>query len=57
MSNSKHVVPGDSALVAIGYKYNSNKVLSFITTYENWIKKSGIAYSYKYPDRFADVSI
>ena len=29
---SKHLVPGGRPLVAIGYKYNARKVLSFIVT-------------------------
>ena len=29
---SKHMVPGDRPLIAIGYRYNMRKVLSFIVT-------------------------
>ena len=29
---SKHMVPGDRPLIAIGYKYNMRKVLYFIVT-------------------------
>ena len=38
------MVPGDRSLPAIDYKYNSNKVLSFVTTEGSGIKKPDITY-------------
>ena len=46
---SKHMVPGDRPLIAIGYKYNARKVLSFILTYNTGSTKTGIPYLSKYP--------
>ena len=51
------MVPGDRPLIAIGYKYNARKVLSFIVTDNVGITKTGISYLYKYPDQFTNVSI
>ena len=41
---SKPMVPGDRPLVAIVYKYNARKVLSFIVTENAGSTKTGIAY-------------
>ena len=54
---SKPMVPGDSPLIYIGYKYNVQKVLSFIITYNAGITKTGIPYLSKYPDQFTNVAI
>ena len=54
---SKPMVPGDRPLIAIGYKYNVRKVLSFIVTDSSGRKKTGIPYLSKYPDQFTYVVI
>ena len=53
----KPMVPGGRPLIAIGYKYNERKVLSFIVTDNTGITKNGIPYLSKYPDQFTNVSI
>ena len=53
----KHMVPGDRLLVAIGYKYNAQKFLSFIVTDDAGITKTGIPCLSKYPDQFTNVAI
>ena len=57
MLRSKHMVPGDRSLIAIGYKYNVRKVLYFIVTDNAGSTKTGIPYLSKYPDQFTNVSI
>ena len=54
---SKPMVPGGRTLIAIGYKYNARKVLSFIVTDNAGSTKTGIPYLSKYPDQFTNVSI
>ena len=54
---SKPMVPGDMPLVAIGYKYNAQKVISFIVTDNSGSIKTGIPYLSKYPDQFTNVAI
>ena len=54
---SKHMVPGVRLLIAIGYKYNARKVLSFIVTENAGSIKTGITYLSKYPDQFTYVAI
>ena len=54
---SKPMVPGGRPLIAIGYKYNARKVLSFIVTYNAGRTKTGIPYLSKYPDQFTNVVI
>ena len=54
---SKPMVLGDRPLIAIGYKYNARKVLSFIVTENAGITKTGIPYLSKYPDQLTNVSI
>ena len=54
---SKPMVPGDWPLIAIGYKYNARKVLSFIVTYNAGSTKTGIPYLSNYPDQFTNVAI
>ena len=51
------MVPGDMPLIAIGYKYNARKVLSFIITDNTGSTNTGIPYLSKYPDQFTNVSI
>ena len=51
------MVPGDRPLIAIGYKYNARKVLSFIITDNSGSTKTGNPYLSKYPDQFTNVSI
>ena len=51
------MVPGDRPLIAIGYKYNARKVLSFIVTDNSGSTKTCIPYLSKYPDQFTNVSI
>ena len=45
----------DRPIIAIGYKYNTQKVLYFITTRRD--QKSSIKYLYKHPDLFDNVVI
>ena len=54
---SKPMVIGVRHLVAIGYKYNAQEVLSFIVAENAGITNSGIPYLSKYPDQFYNVSI
>ena len=51
------MLPGGRPLIAIGYKYNARKVLSFIVTDNSGSTKTGIPYLSKYPDQFTNVSI
>ena len=51
------MAPGGRTLIAIGYKYNMRKVLSFIVTEDVWSTKAGIPYLSKYPEPFSNVSI
>ena len=51
------MVPGDIPLIAIGYKYNARKVLSFIVTDNAGTTNTGIPYLYKYPDQFTNGAI
>ena len=57
MLRSKSVVTRDMPLIAIGYKYNARKVLSFIVTDNAGSAKTGIPYLSKYPDQFTNVAI
>ena len=54
---SKPMVPVDRPLIAIGYKSNAQKVLSFIVTNNSGNTNTGIPYLYKYPDQFTNVPI
>ena len=51
------MVPEDRPLISIGYKYNAQKVLSFIVTDNAGSTNTGIPYLSKYPDQFTNVSI
>ena len=53
----KPMVPKVRLLIAIGYKYNARKVLSFIAADNAGSTKTGIPYLSKYPDQFTNVSI
>ena len=44
MLRSKPMIPGDRPLIAIGYKYNARRVLSFIVTKNAGSTKTGIPY-------------
>ena len=54
---SKTMIPRDRPLIDIGYKYNAQKVLYFIVTYNNWITNTGIPYLSKYPGQFTNGNI
>ena len=54
---SKPMAPGDRPLIAIGYKYNARKVLSFIVTENSGSTNTGIPFLSKYPDQFTNVAI
>ena len=51
------LVSGDSQLIAVGYKYNEQKVLYFIVTENSGSTNNGIPYLSKYPDQFINVAI
>ena len=51
------MVPGVRPLIAIGYKYNVQKVLYFIVMDNAGSTKTGIPYLSKYTDQFTNVSI
>ena len=51
------MVPGGRPLIAIGYKYNTRKVIYFIVTDNAGSTKTGIPYLSNYPDQFTNVSI
>ena len=52
-----YLVPGDMPMISISYKYNAQKVLSWIATKDAGRRKSGITYLFKYPDPSSNVSI
>ena len=49
--------PGEIPLLAIGYKYNTSKVLGFIATEGAGGKEPGDTYSSRFPDIYSIVSI
>ena len=51
------MVPGKSPLIAIGYKYNPRKVLSFFATAGAGRTMLCVTHLSKYPDQFYNVSI
>ena len=51
------MLPGERQLLAIYYKYNSRKVLSFVAKLGAESTTLGIPYLSKYPDQFYNVSI
>ena len=54
---SNPMVPGERPVLAIGYKYNSQKVVSFFATAGAGRTTLGIPHLLKYPDQFSNVSI
>ena len=54
---SKPMVPGDRPIIAIGYKYNARKVLSFIVTDNTGITNTGTIYLSQYPEQLTYVAI
>ena len=53
----KPMVPGDRPLIAIGYKYNAQKVLYFIVTDNAGSTLASLPYLSKYPEQFTNVAI
>ena len=51
------MIPKGRPLIAIGYKYNAWKVLSFIVTDNTGRTQTGITYLFKYPEQFTNVAI
>ena len=51
------MLPGGRSIIAIGYKHNMRKVLSFIVTENSGITQEDIHYLSKYPDQFYNVVI
>ena len=51
------MVPRESPIIDIGYKYNAQKVLCFIVTDNAVITKTGFSYLSKYPDQFNNIAI
>ena len=51
------MVPSNSPIIAIGYKYNSHTVIYFISKQNTGIKKVAITYLYNHPDQFYNVDI
>ena len=54
---STQIVPGERPLLAIGYKYNSRKVLEFISTEGYGSTESGDPYLSSFPDMYYNVSV
>ena len=50
-------VPGNRPIIAIGSKYNSQKLIYFIDAYGAWSTKAVISHLYKYPELFSNVAI
>ena len=50
-------VPGGRTLMAIGYKYNSRKVLGFIATEGGGSTEPGDPYLSHFPDIYSNVSV
>ena len=55
--NSTPRFPGGRPLLAIGYKYNSRKVLGFIATEGTSITEPGDPYLSRLPDIYSNVSV
>ena len=51
------MVPGGRPLIAIGYKYNVRKVISFIVTDNSGITQEILTCLFKYTDQFTNFSI
>ena len=46
------IVTSDRQIMAVGYKYKSQKVLGFIDTQESRSTVSGVSYLSYYPDNY-----
>ena len=57
VSRSRHMVPGERRILAIGYKYNYQKVQSFVSTVGAGSTALGIPCLSKYPGKKSNVSI
>ena len=55
--NSTPKFTGERPLLAIGYKYNSRKVLGFTATEGSGITETGDPYLSHFPDIFSNVSV
>ena len=55
--NSTSIVPGGIKLMAIGYKYNSRKVLGFIATEGDGSTEPGDPYLSSFPDIYSNFSV
>ena len=53
----KPMIPRGRPIIAICYKYNTHKFLSFIVTYNTGSTRAGLPYLYKYTDQFSNVTI
>ena len=51
------MVPGGRPLIAIGYKYNARKVITFVVTENTGSTKAVPPYLSKYPVQFSNASI
>ena len=49
--------PGEITLLAIGYKYNSRKVIGFIATEGAGSTVQGDSYLSRFPDIYSNVSV
>ena len=50
MLSNKPMVHGGRLIIDICYKYNIQKVISFIVTEASGIRKAGLYYLYNFPD-------
>ena len=54
---SNQIFTGEIPLLAIGYKYNSRKVLGFIATEGSVSTEPGDPYLSRFPDIYSNVSV
>ena len=54
---STPIFPGERQLLAIGYNYNSRKILGFIATGGGGSTELGDPYLYRFPDIYSNVSV
>ena len=54
---SNTMVPGDTTLIAIGYMFNTRKVILLTVTEDIWSTKAVITYLYKYTEPFYNFTI
>ena len=57
MLNRNPVVPRDRPLVAVGYKYNTQKIIYFIFIEYSGSTNAGIQYLSNYPGPFSNFAI